>query len=116
MHKHIVKSLFVLLIVALAQLLPFVPSGHPASTTLAESQVERTERLFSACVAADTTFALVKSNKRVPDNSYNPTLDFCAERMQSCNAQVINAAFNRAIQINNESICSRWLLFCALLI
>lgn len=116
MQKHIVKSLFILLIVALAQFLPFAPSTVLRTPSLAESQVEQTERLFSACLVADAEFCLVKSNKPRIDSNSDAHNIFCTQQLQNCAASTISAFCTREIQTSRPNTCSLWLLFCALLI
>lgn len=116
MKKHIVESLFVFLIVAIAQLLPLLPPAQLSHAVLSDSKIERTDRLFSACLEADAEFCLIKSNKSRPDNNTYPHNGVSLGPAQAGSRQSICAADNRKISISVNNRGSLWLLFCSLLI
>lgn len=115
MTKHIVKSIFFLIVVAFAQLLPFSLPAQSSANALSETKVEQTERLFSACIAADAEFCFVKSKPRVEQNG-DPNENTCKHWCHDPAVAIIRAAANLSTQSSQHSSRLLWLIYCALLI
>lgn len=114
MTKHIVKSIFFLIVVAFAQLIPFSAPAQTSPSALSETRAEQTERLFSACIAADAEFCFVKSKPRIEpsDNDSNACKHWCHDPAIA----IIRAAANLSTQSSHQGARSLWLIYCALLI
>jgi hypothetical protein len=115
MTKHIVKSIFFLIVVAFAQIIPFSVPAHSPADVLTETKLEQTERLFSACIAADAEFCFVKSKPRVEHNS-DSNENTCEQWCHDPAIAIIRAAANLSTQSSQQSSRSLWLIYCALLI
>ena len=115
MTNHIVKSIFFLIVVAFAQLIPFSALAQSPANALTESKLEQTERLFSACIAADAEFCFVKSKPRVEQNS-DPNETACKQWCHDPAIAIIRAAANLSTQSSQQSSRSLWLIYCAFLI
>ena len=115
MTKHIVKSIFFLIVVAFAQLIPFSAPAHSSASALSETKVEQTERLFSACIAADAEFCFVKSKPRIEQNG-DPSASACKHWCHDPAIAIIRAAANLSTQSSQQGARSLWLIYCALLI
>lgn len=114
MARHVLKSIFILLIVVIAQVAAFASPVSESSSYLSETKLEQTERLFSACMAADADFCLVKAKPRLPiESSASVNTKLRANFGAAAN---IRYAANLAAKLCKERNRSLWLVFCALLI
>ncbi len=115
MTKHIVKSIFFLLIVAFAQIIPFAAPAQYSASSLSETKVEQTERLFSACIAADAEFCFVKSKPK-PEQNSDSNESACEHWCHDPAVAIIRAAANLSTRSSQAGSRSLWLIYCALLI